>query len=411
MFESIVRSLFGDVFYSAFSFMLFFYPIWLPLLLAVVFWKLWVTYVRRLFFLNKKPILLEIRLPREVTKSPASIEQFFNTLYQTGQEATFIDRYWKGQVRAWFSCELVSLGGFVHLYIWTDSAFKNHIETQLYAQIPGIEVYEVPDYALSWKFDPEKNDLWGCEMKLDKADAFPIKTYIDYGLEKDPKEELEVNPMASVLEFLGSLKPLEQFWVQIVITANTKKRVGGIFGKEVKWRDEVVDEIHKLVQKSRFNPKPKEEGNDPNFLTLSKGQQDLVAAMERTMSKLAFNTGIRVVYAAPKEAFNKIAIPGFLGAWKQFNSEFGNGFKPSNTVDFNYPWQDFNKIRANGNKRSILNAYKRRQFFYTPHVRPTYVLTTEELATIFHFPGSTVKTPTLPRVPSTKAQPPANLPV
>jgi hypothetical protein len=39
------------------------------------------------------------------------------------------------------------------------------------------------------------------------------------------------------------------------------------------------------------------------------------------------------------------------------------------------------------------------------------ILNTEELATIFHFPGQVAGTPTLERVPSKKAEAPSNLPI
>ena len=40
-----------------------------------------------------------------------------------------------------------------------------------------------------------------------------------------------------------------------------------------------------------------------------------------------------------------------------------------------------------------------------------FVLTTEELASLYHFPSSTAETPTLPRTDSKKAEAPANLPL
>jgi len=66
------------------------------------------------------------------------------------------------------------------------------------------------------------------------------------------------------------------------------------------------------------------------------------------------------------------------------------------------------------NQRTLLDAYKRRSFFNVPYKHlngKPYILTVEELATIFHFPGATTTTPTLTRVPSKKAEAPANLPV
>ena len=83
-------------------------------------------------------------------------------------------------------------------------------------------------------------------------------------------------------------------------------------------------------------------------------------------------------------------------------------------IFLDYPWEDFHSLRTTKNERRLLDAYKRRSFFSYPyrnfHGKP-FVLTTEELATIFHFPGKVAETPTFERIQSRKAEPPANLPV
>jgi hypothetical protein len=39
------------------------------------------------------------------------------------------------------------------------------------------------------------------------------------------------------------------------------------------------------------------------------------------------------------------------------------------------------------------------------------VLSTEELATLYHFPGAIAATPSINRIPSKKSEAPANLPI
>ena len=51
-------------------------PIWLPVLLLIIGWKLWVRYIRALFWSKQKRILLELKLPKEITKSPLAMETF-----------------------------------------------------------------------------------------------------------------------------------------------------------------------------------------------------------------------------------------------------------------------------------------------------------------------------------------------
>ena len=68
------------------------------------------------------------------------------------------------------------------------------------------------------------------------------------------------------------------------------------------------------------------------------------------------------------------------------------------------------KKRRYKEKQYMLDAYKRRMYFYKPYKKHAFVLNTEELATIYHFPGGVSGTPTFTRIDSRKAEAPANLP-
>jgi hypothetical protein len=59
----------------------------------------------------------------------------------------------------------------------------------------------------------------------------------------------------------------------------------------------------------------------------------------------------------------------------------------------------------------MFDAYRRRGYFYPPYVKKQMVLTTEEIATIYHFPGKMAATPSLPKIESKRSEPPTNLPV
>src|SRR5690606_678400 len=114
---------------------------------------------------------------------------------------------------------------------------------------------------------------------------------------------------------------------------------------------------------------------------------------------------IRAVYLAPKENFDGMNITGLTGVMKQYNSFSLNGFKPTNMTGFDNPWEDFSGNRTLRKKREMLDAYIHRSWFYAPYVRPHFVLTSEELATIFHFPGRVSETPSLGRIESLKSEP------
>jgi hypothetical protein len=394
-----------------------FSPILFALILALIFWPLWVRYVHAKFFLAQKYVLLEIKLPRDTFKSPLAMELFLTALHQTGGESTWYAKYWLGQTRPWFSLEMVSLEGQVKFFIWSRAGFRSFIESSLYAQFPGIEVHERQDYSKGMHFDPKEMSVWAAELALTKEDAYPIKTYIDYGLDKDPKEEFKVDPLAPFIEFLGGVGPNQQVWIQILVRAHKKEhRKAGHFWKTTdRWRDDVeriINEIMIRDPKTKITGEEDEETGMSKKPTLAKHEQNIIEAIGRSLEKQPYDVGIRAVYIAKDGFFNVANIGGILGSWKQFGSPQLNGFKPTgwHTI-FDYPWQDYKNYRRNKKSREVLAAYKRRGYFYTPYEHKSFVLNSEELATIFHFPGAVAGTPTFERIPSKKGEAPSNLPL
>lgn len=374
---------------------------WAPLGLSLIAWRLWVHYINRLYLSELKWTMLQIKLPKEVHKSPQAMEIVLaNALYQTGGVGTWYHKWWLGNLLAWFSLEIVSIDGNIYFFIRTQTKFKNIIEAQTYAQYPQAEISEVGDYVL--RVPPHtKNgewNMWGTEFVLTEKDPYPIKTYTDYGLDKaigSLEEEQRIDPITPTLEFMGSLKKGEEVWLQILVRPPANKKA---------WKERAKAEIKAI----RDEHKPKADGGA--FEPLTKGEQDKISAIERSVSKFAFECGIRAIYLARKDAFRPENITALLGTFRQYNSENLNGFKPKNATGFEFPWQDLTGNKTVGLKKDILNAYKLRSYFYPPYQRAPFVLTTEELATIFHFPGRVSETPSFARIDSKKTEPPTNLP-
>lgn len=395
-------------------------PIFLAVILFVIMWDLWVNYVRSKNFLSLKYIVLELKLPKETSKSPLAMETVLHALHNTADGSKFV-QYWKGETRPWYSLEIISIEGQVKYMIWTEDRRKTGLIGALYSQFPGIEILEIEDYTKSVHFDPNITRIWAAEFLLTKSDPYPIKTYIDYGLENDPKEEYKVDPITHMIEFLGSVGINQQVWIQILIRAHKdEQRIPGTFFKtHDAWKEKAREEVDRILLR---DPKTKvagtkdEETGFTKLPSISKGEQDIVAALERSVTKLSFDVGIRTLYISPKNTFNTpFGVGGIISSFKQFNSESLNGFK-GNSKKWHYqmagvPWEDFKDWRRNRYGKLALMAYKYRSFFYTPFQSKSIVLNTEELATVYHFPGSVSATPGLERVQSKKAQAPTNLPI
>ncbi len=405
--------------------------IWIPIVLLFVAWNLWIYYVKINFLAKQKWVLLEVKIPKETYKSPLAMEIVLSALHQTGGESNWYDRNILGKTRTWFSLEIVSIGGNLRFFIHTRDFFRTVVESQIYSQYPNTEIHEVSDYVQHVPFGQEDSDwgLFGVEYTLTKADPYPIKTYVDYGLDKDPKEEFKIDPLSSVLELMGSIDKNEQFWVQIIVRATKKsnKKAGGLFGESQDWKKEGENLMEELRDKYT---KPKAEGTPERNMT--KGETNTIASIERNISKLGFDCGIRALYLAKGNAFNPKNIPGVVGLWRQFGSNELNAFRPTNVTSYDYPWQDFlsfigikkrikefalegQYLKKNAGldekKQKIFDAYIRRSYFHPPYKRKWFVLNTEELATIYHFPGGVAGVPTLERIESKKAEPPINLPI
>jgi hypothetical protein len=410
--------------------------------LGYVAWKLWLHYVQQDFISGIDWVMLEIVPPRDVDRSPQAMELFFtNALYHWSFKGG-VEEYWQGAVWFWFSLEIVSIEGQVHFYVRTPSRIKPLIETQMYAQYPQCQVKVVDDYTLAVDKISKTSawQLWGCEFKLLRPDAYPIKTYADFGLDDDPKEEYKVDPISPIIEFFSSMKKGEQAWMQIVITPSKKKykTKGSYFWQKSEeryhdWVQEAQLEIQKMLAPyTRMHERPDgsyaREIRSPDFL------KKVNEEMAKKIEKLGFDTGIRVCYVAKKEVFNQnnrramrllmrqYAMPSHNQFWR-VNSTQPDNFGGITSEIF---MSDAALTRA---RDRMLTEYRERSFFHTPlrhhipfpwpispfifpkyfHVN-TFVLNVEELATIFHFPGQILKVPTLERIESKEASPPTNLP-
>lgn len=390
-------------------------PVWLPIGLWIAAWYAWIFYVRTLFLSARDPILLEIKVPREIMKSPRAMEMALTSFWINSGEVTFIHRAWNGSVRPWFSLELASFGGEVHFYVWCWKTYKNVVESAFYAQYPNIEIREAEDYALRHPFDPDHSYFCTDYMYEPKGDEYPLKSYIDFELDKDPKDEYRVDPLGQVFELLSGIKPHEMIWVQIMLRKEGKS---GILNRtDTKWAERIDKAVKDIRKKASISPgkeeAPESDEKKYGFPRPTWGETRVIETLERHKGKLPFEVGIRAIYTSTKGSHGPTAT-AMRWMWRPFNSpDFLNGLRPKGSWGhnvFDYPWQDWNGIRDRLMSQRYLDAYRRRSWFYEPWKVPSIVMSTETLATIYHFPSATIMSPGLQRIPATKAEPPPNLP-
>ncbi len=395
-------------------------PIWLPYTLFYITYEKWMYYVHLKFALGQGRSTLRIQLPQEVFKSPEAMEAVLAQIHNVNSPDNFMQAWIDGKHPLVFSLELVSTGGEVRFYINVPSKkTKNALEAQLYAQYPGIEVNEeLLDYADEIVWNPDKYEYMsfhmGKKVKHGSDDeVLPIKTYIDFGLDKIPKEEEKFEPMAAMLEQLAAAKPHERVWVQFLLVPHVKKNFkNGHLSETPTWEAKAKKVIDaKLKRDAKPVLDPDEPYERAPMLTM--GERDVIAAIERNVGKYAYEVGIRWMYVTEKGKFNGDFISPMIRSFSSYDLIGRNGIGVTWRTDF-----DFNFFSDRSGKRKLalkkreLFDYKTRTYNYDQKTYSDYprVFSVEELATMYHIPGSSVITPSLPRIMSTRKSAPSNLP-
>ena len=406
-----------------------------PLVLVPATNELWIMMKKREYMFTQMDwILVEVRLPQVVDRTAQAMEQVFSGLHGMYSRVKWFEKYRDGKVSPWFSCEIVSLGGETHFYLRILEKHRNLVEANIWAQYPDAEIHEVDDYTHSVprQIPNEEWNLWGGEMKLSKPDPYPIRTYEEF---ESPVEERRLDPLASLLEIMGSLQPGEQLWFQILAQPvfgkwreDGRREVDKLMGKPVPKkktildifapaelvdfiRDFIVDIVDILLPfggaETEAAPKREEKRDEgKSFMMLSQGERDTIEAIERNVGKLGYNVNIRFAYIGRKEVFTKNRISEFFGAMRQFNSEMLNSVVPNIETLPDLEMKPFAKER-NYRRKRLLDRHIRYRFFR----KRVFTFNTEELATMFHFPGMLVaKAPSVARIDAKRGEPPQTLP-
>ena len=171
---------------------------------------------------------------------------------------------------------------------------------------------------------------------------------------------------------------------------------------------DMVFSIDKAISGIGSDPLAEKKEEKKERVELSPGKHEIMKAMEKSWDKLGYETVIRFIYIGPKNNFHQAHASGVTGAFRQFSSQNLNGFKV-NKYRMTYSKGLFKKRKLAYRKSILYPSFRSRGLFSTMILR--YVLTTEELATIFHFPDVGVRSPLLPRVEAKKGEPPAGLPI
>jgi len=396
------------------SFMFVLAPIWLPLFTFLAFFNIYMIMVGKKFGVRGGRTVMEIVLPPEVHKSPEAMEDFFTQIFNAANPDNLMETYLDGKRPMPYTFELVSRGGDVRFYMTTTNKFVPSLTDNLYAQYPGVEIKKLDlDYTAEIPNTLKGLSFMSFHVAKKEDSVFPIKTYIDLGMDKLPKEEQKTDPMTPMLEVLGGIQPDQQLWVQFICIAHRKQCFkNGQLRKKGTWEKDVSAAIDKIMMRdSDTKTGVADLDGMPRITT---GERDTIEAMERNVGKYAFNFACRVVYISHKNEFDYdgglFARVARMVSATDMKDRNGLGIRWRTDYNYNFLSDPFGKKKP-ALKKAEIKEYKTRKLYTKTGGMNYKIMTAEEMATIFHLPGTVAATPTLNRVGSTRSEAPSNLPI
>ncbi len=312
----------------------------------------------------------------------------------------------KGRIRAFFmgrddelSLEIVMIEGLIRFYMVIPRHLQAFIEQQVLAQYPYATVEEVADYNL---FRP-KGAIMAATLVPNKHWIFPFRSF----------RKMDTDPLNAITNALSKLEKTQGGAIQLVIrTARGSWRRKGQKiaramqqGKSLEkamasaggWKyaqkagDIVGGVVTGAVDAARNSKKEDAAGKPPTEYRLSPLEQELVKAIEEKGSKPGFETTIRIVTSADFPSNAEMQLYNITNAFAQY-------LGPESGVTF---------TRA----KFISKARMVSDFIYRFFdAKRGFILNSEELASIFHFPLPGTETPNIEWLRARKAAPPVNIP-
>jgi hypothetical protein len=339
------------------------------LIVGGILWGIFFVFVLWLRYRNRESIslnsvLLQVTVPRENETKIDAAEQLFASLYALYGTTKF--EYFKPQPHASF--EIVGLPGDIRFYINVPAKYKDFVEKEINGAYPEADILPVNDPAAKqrdgtvigteYNIFSDNGKVAFMWMNLKGADYLPIKVYKD----------LPVDPLSTITSILGKMREGEGAAIQILIQPadNSWKKVGRSYIGSVK--------------KAESNPDKASYKTDAKELE----------AVENKLSKPGFHTTIRVVVCAETQEAANAHINNIKGAFSQFNGM--NSFKKRPQFFRGLFMTDF--------------IYR-----YFPMLRGTSILTSEELASLYHYPNKSILTPGIHWLHAKRSAAPSNIPL
>lgn len=306
--------------------------------------------------------LLQVSVPRDNEIKIDAAEQMFASLSSLRKSGKL--SFLKPQPILTF--EIVGMPGDIRFYIHVPNKLRDLVEKQINGAYPDAEIIVVDEKVTKQQEDhligndynifSKQGKAAFVSLKPKKASYMPLKVYKD----------LPVDPLSAITSVLAKMTDGEGAAIQVMASpANPKwKKIGKSYLSKTK--------------KAEANPETAKYSSDAKELE----------GIENKISKPGFNVVVRIVVSSSTKEAAEAHLSNIKTAFSQFDG--ANSFGK-------------NKNRFKG---LFMNDFIYR---YWPMHGQTGVLSSEELATVFHFPNKSITTPNIHWITAKRAPAPANI--
>ncbi len=288
-----------------------------------------------------------------------------------------------------FAFEIVTKGNAISFYVAVPVRLRSFIEQQIHAQYPHAEISDEPDYNI---FRPDSH-IVGAHLWFKFKSGFPLRTY----------KKIENDPLVSILNPLSKIAAEEGAVIQYIVRP-----------AKTSWRGESLHLIHELKEGQKFEavaggsqlgrtwqswskalstPKKTPDGKSaqPEKHQLSQMDEEMIKNMEDKLSHGGLEITMRIVSSAASKETAQLNLENILNAFSQYNIyRYGNSFGA-----------------AVPKKADLLISDSIFRSFDETH---RFVVSTEEMASLWHLPTSMTETPHINWLGARKSPPPTNMP-
>jgi len=283
-------------------------------------------------------ITLEVTMPKENEIKIDAAEQMFasfTSLKKTGM-FSFLD------LDDVIAFEIVGKQSDIRFYISAPSRIIDLVEKTVYSYYPNCDIKKADEPNI---YSEDGKIAMGA-LRTKDYPYMPLRLY----------KELSTDSLAAATSALSKMNDGEGAIVQILIRPTLGK-----------WKKQGKSYVA-ATKKAEANPEKATFKTDPKVLE----------KIDEKCSRAGFETAIRFVVSAKNKDMAKLHLRNLKTAFSQFNSDLNSLTGVKNLFSGGF----------------MLNfIYKFFPVFNLPFAKSISILSTDELATIFHFPNKTIETP------------------